>query len=169
MKKFLSFLSGLLFAATSLIAQTTVFQEDFEPPSNDNNVLPTGTTNFAINTRLFVSGTQCDTAFVGTSGTSYLTTLPFSTVGYTNVLLNFSHICKIEFSDTAKIEVSVDGGVTWTKLKNEYLGIAQFSTQSYRFSANAYPEWLVNTNDAKPQQSWWRNELFDISAIAAGQ
>ena len=32
------------------------------------------------------------------------------------VVLSFKQICKIEFVDSAKIEVSVDGGITWAKL-----------------------------------------------------
>jgi len=171
MKKTLFLLVMLAVTAMSS-AQTIVFHENFDPASNADSVTTSGSTNFSINTRLFNSSPQCDSLEVSMSGVSYMTSQSFSTVGFPNVVLEFSHICKIEIFDTAKIQVSIDGGVTWVQLTTQYInpGDAQFSNQSYRFSANTYPTlWLPGTATAKPQQSWWRNEIFDISGIAANQ
>jgi len=163
----------VMLAVTALSnAQTIVFHENFDPPSNADSVLTSGTANFTVNTRLYTSSPQCDTLEVPLNGLCYMTSQPFSTIGSSNVVLQFSHICKIEVFDTAKIEVSVDGGTTWVKLTTQYTnpGDAQFSTQGYRFSSNTYPTlWIPATPTLKPTQSWWRNEVFDISGLAANQ
>ncbi|HOY30414.1 MAG TPA: CARDB domain-containing protein [Bacteroidales bacterium] len=167
MKKFL-FLLMLLITATMTNAQTVVFHENFEPASNADSVTASGNPLFAINARLFHSGTQCDSSYAAVGDTSYLTTQSFSTVGYPVVYLNFSHICKVQLQDTAKVEVSVNGG-PWIKLTTQYINQpgSQFVAQTYHFSAGTYPlVWLPGTPTEKPQQSWWKNEMFDISAIA---
>ena len=98
MKKFLFFFV-LLFTASLLNAQTIVFQENFDPPTNDDLVTASGALyNFSINTRLFHSGTQCDSTPVSPSGVASLTTNSFSTIGFAYVFLNFSHICKVELT-----------------------------------------------------------------------
>lgn len=39
----------------------------------------------------------------------------FSTTGLNFVLFDFSQICKIEFTDKAELEYTIDGGVNWVK------------------------------------------------------
>ncbi|HNW88659.1 MAG TPA: GEVED domain-containing protein [Bacteroidales bacterium] len=168
MKKLL-FLLMLLLATTLSNAQTTIFFEDFDPPSGADLVTPSGASNFAINTRLHYSGTQCDSLKAPLNGISYLTTQSFSTMGSTNVMLKFAHICKVEIFDTAKVEISVNGGA-WIKLTTQYVnpGNSQFLNQTYRFCAATYPvDWWATNDTIKPQQSWWKYETFDISALAA--
>ncbi|HNX07572.1 MAG TPA: hypothetical protein PKL96_08315, partial [Bacteroidales bacterium] len=58
----------------------------------------------------------------------------------------------------------------WIKLTTQYInpGNSQFSNQTYRFCAATYPvDWVASDDTIKPQQSWWKNEIFDISALAA--
>ncbi|HOY30413.1 MAG TPA: CARDB domain-containing protein [Bacteroidales bacterium] len=168
MKKLL--LVMLLFAISTLaIAQTIHFHENFDPGSGPDSVTATGSPTFAINTRLYYSGTQCDSLKTPVNSISYLTTQPFSTVGSNNVLLKFAHICKVEIFDTAKVEISVNGG-PWIKLTTQYInpGNSQFLNQSYRFCAATYPvDWVAANDTIKPQQNWWRYEMFDITALAA--
>ena len=168
MKK-LVFLLAMLMATAFSNAQTVHFFEDFDPPSGADLVTPSGSSNFAINTRLHYSGTQCDTLKAPLNGISYLTTQSFNTTGSNNVLLKFAHICKVEIFDTAKVEISVNGG-PWIKLTTQYInpGNSQFSNQSYRFCAATYAvDWVASNDTIKPQQSWWKYEIFDISALAA--
>jgi len=98
-----------------------------------------------------------------------LTSNSFSTAGNNYVVLNFKQICKIEFTDTAKIEVSVDNGATWTQVtgtNSTYLGSADFINQGNRFSELSYGIWAPGTTTA-PASNWWQNESFDISVLAA--
>ena len=163
----------VMLAVTALTnAQTLVFHENFDPPSNADSVTASGTANFTVNTRLYTSSPQSDSLEVPMNGLCYLTSQPFSTMGSSNVMLQFSHICKIEIFDTAKIEVSVDGGATWVRLTTQYInpGDANWNTQGFRFSANTYSTlWVPGTPTLKPQQSWWRNEVFDISVLAGNK
>ncbi|HNZ42216.1 MAG TPA: CARDB domain-containing protein [Bacteroidales bacterium] len=168
MKKLL--LVMLLSVMTTLaIAQTIHFHENFDPVSGPDSVTATGSPTFTVNTRLYYSGTQCDSLKAPLNSVSYLTTQPFSTVGSNNVLLKFAHICKVEIFDTAKVEISVNGG-PWIKLTTQYInpGNSQFLNQSYRFCAATYPvDWVASNDTIKPEQSWWKYEMFDISALAA--
>jgi len=171
MRKVLFLLVMLLVTALAN-AQTIVFHENFDPPSNADSVTASGTANFTVNTRVYTSSPQSDSLEVPMNGLCYLTSMPFSTIGSSNVMLQFSHICKIEIFDTAKIEVSVDGGATWVRLTTQYInpGDANWSTQGFRFSANTYSTlWVPGTPTLKPQQTWWRIEVFDISALAGNQ
>ncbi|HPB24550.1 MAG TPA: GEVED domain-containing protein, partial [Bacteroidales bacterium] len=168
MKKLL-LLMAVLFGAAFTNAQTILFHENFDPTSGPDSVTATGTPTFAINTRLHYSGTQCDSLKTPLNNVSYLTTQSFSTVGSTNVLLKFAHICKVEIFDTAKVEISVNGG-PWVKLTTQYInpGNSQFLNQSYRFCAATYAvDWWASNDTIKPDQTWWKLETFDISALAA--
>jgi hypothetical protein len=173
MKKFLFFLA-LLFAASVLSAQTIVYHENFDPTSNADSVDVSGATNnFAINTRLFHSGTQCDSTLVSANDTAFLTTHSFSTMGFGYVFLNFSHICKIELLDGGEVQVSTDNGLTWTNLTGAHYvnpGNSQFVTNGNKFNSNTYPlDWAPATGTTKPTNIWWKNESFNISALVGNQ
>ena len=66
----------------------------------------------------------------------------------------------------ATIEVSNDGGTTWTQLTtcSEYLGTSSFCGSAHKFTAASYLAWDPVNNATQPQQSWWRTEAFDVSA-----
>ena len=167
MKKIL--LTAFLFVAfISTQAQTTVFRETFELPSEADSVTSTGTPAWTINTALSAEGAQSYTAPVGTATTTYLETDAFNTVGNTFIKLQFSHIAKIEFFDSGTIEVSNDNGATWTQLTcPEYLGQGTFCQSGNKFASNTYLQWDPANPTAQPQNSWWKSEEFDISAFAA--
>lgn len=173
MRKFLLLLLGLVFGL-AIQAQTVIYHENFEAPSLGDSVTPSGTPSpWAINTRLFAEGARCDSNFVQASDTSYLVTSVINCTGYANVVLKFSHICKIEVTDAAEIEVSINNGA-WIKLTTQYVnpGNSQFITNGYKFTSTTYTSpdvwsWAVGT--AKPLNSWWMPEQFDISALAGNQ
>ena len=152
----------------SVFAQTVVFNEDFE---SGLSVTSSGTPVWAVSTNLFNSGSKSDSNRVATNDTSYLTTNAFNTVGNSFVILEFAHICKIESQDAAEIQVSNNNGVSWTTLtETEYLGTGLFTASTgNKFTANTYSGWLSGNNGAIPASSWWRNEQFDISSIAANE
>lgn len=178
MKKILLFLFAV-FISQILAAQTVVFHESFELPSGGDSVVTSAdsagfaTTNFqpwSLSTHLAKSGVRSDSNRVQTGKTIYLTTNSFSTLGNNFVTLEFAHICKLVFADGGIVEVSNNDGLSWTLLNtNHYLGSAAMSSLG-RFSENSYGNsWLPGDSLTNPTATWWRNEIFDISAIAANK
>lgn len=150
-------------------AQTIVYSEDFE---STLKLTSGGTPAWALNTALQNAGVNSYHGTVDVGDTSWFYTDAFATTGNSFVVLTFSHICKIEFFDAGIIEVSIDGGNTWTMLtETEYLGNGTFNALSgNKFTAVAYgTDWQVSTNTAVPDNSWWKDETFDISAMAGNQ
>ena len=150
----------------TLNAQTTAFIETFDLPSGADSVTTFGTPGWATTTAYSVSPAQSFTNSVPLGSNNYFETNTFSTVGNTFVLLEFEHICKIEFFDAATIEVSNDGGATWTQLTcPQYLGGGTFCASGNKFASNAYLLWDPANPAATPQASWWQSETFDVSSF----
>ncbi len=157
-------------AAAQLV---NIFHEDFELPgladSMLNSSVPVAGYAFSINTRLHTgqNSLRSDSCQVKAGNTVYLTGIPFSTSGMSLIYLVFDHICKIDFLDNATVEVSANGGVTWTQLTNsQYLGSGQFAASGNKFSVATYPQaWLLANAAAVPQNSWWKTETFNLSAV----
>lgn len=148
--------------------QSVVFRENFEAPSLADSVISSPLNAWAISSKLSASGFKSDSCQVVYQDTAHLTTNSFSTIGMQYVILNFDHICKIEFFDAAFIEISTDNGATWTSLTSgHYLGGGQFGAIGNKFNATSYTDWLPVNNNAVPTNQWWKNETFDISSIAA--
>ena len=165
MKHILLFIVFAIVSTLSLRAQS--FNEDFEGIVNMTST-STGTGQWGLNTRLFSQGSKSDSIFVTQSDTSYLTmTNSVNMVGQSAVYLEFDHICKIEFFDSAYIEVSNNNGTTWQRVQGiHYLGSSNFSLFD-RFTELAYNlDWGGN-NAITPEQSWWKAERFDISTYVA--
>ncbi|MBN2729636.1 MAG: right-handed parallel beta-helix repeat-containing protein [Bacteroidales bacterium] len=165
--------SLLLFAVLTLsvlvgFAQTIAFEEDFE--SGSYVVTSSGSTTWDINSRIQAGGLYSDSCVVAFASSSYLTTNQIVTTGNSSVILEFKHICKIEpIFDGGQIEYSLDGGITWVALTStEYLGAGSFT--SNKFTAQSYAgDWQASTHTALPQNTWWKTEQFDLSALAGNQ
>jgi hypothetical protein len=161
----------VLAASLTLNAQSIVFYENFESPSLADSVASTGTPGYSpwgINSRVSKTGINCDSATVSMGDTAYLSTITFSTLGMSFVSLTFSQICKIEFFDAAEIWVSTNGGITWQKLTQaHYTGSGQFSVNGNKFTSTSYVDWLPGTPSALPSNTWWKDESFDLSSVAA--
>ena len=167
----------VLFLSFSYItqAQTVAYHENYELPSLDDSVSysSTPTTGYVwnINTRLHhgTSSLRCDSCQVKAGTTIYQTSSTFSTVNNTYVVLSFSQICKIDFLDIATIEVSNNGGTTWTQLTSaHYTGTGGYAQNGNRFASNSYGNlWQPSNNAALPANTWWRTETFDISPLLA--
>ncbi len=166
MKNFFIFLAIVLLG-TSLQAQTVKFFEDFE--TLPLNVSSSGTSTWDRSSALQYSGSYCDTAtFINIGDSAILTTDAIDITGYSNILLDFQHICKTEFFDGGYIELSNDNGVTWSRLTDSiYLGEGQFGNLGHRFSSTSYAlDWEASDYGAIPTNDWWKNEKFDLSAYS---
>lgn len=170
--KILYILINLLFSllfSFSLSSQSILFNENFE---GILQVTPTGIPVWSINNNLQVSGTNSYHNAVAINTTTYFETPALNLTGFPNVFLEFSHICKIEINDSARIFISVDDGVNWQVLpQNTYLGTGLYFINNMEgFCSGSYiVTWLTGNHAAIPTNSWWKNEKFDVSSIAANQ
>lgn len=173
MKRWIIFPIICAFNAITILAQTNAFHENFEPPSYADSVISTqtipGIDDWAVTSILSAGGLYSDSCSTITGATSYLTSDTFSTLGKFVVHLDFDHICKVEFLDVAKLEISVNNGVNWTQLGgNEYLGSSLNFPSLSRFTSSAYGnDWLPGDNTAIPDNTWWKHEKFDLSNLVS--
>ncbi|MCX6272880.1 MAG: dockerin type I domain-containing protein [Bacteroidetes bacterium] len=174
MRKIIFLAFCLFFFLQESFSQVILFHEDFEAPGGDDSVVSTTliptVNDWGLNTRLYCGAYSqvCDSCQVKPSSITYLTTENFSTHGYPQVILYFDQICKVDFMDMATIQVSIDGGLTWTQLTGQqYLGTGQFQANGNHFAANSYGNlWQPASPAALPLNPWWRLETFDISNLA---
>ena len=161
-----------LFITVILNAQNLRFYETFEQPSGADSVttVSTSATNqWGITSHLASSGSRADSAKCSPDDTLTLTTDAFNTNGDSYVMLEFDHICKIEYFDKAIIEVSPDNGNTWTKLlSTHYLGNSNnFGSNGHLFNVQSYGSAWHSGQTMTPTNNWWKHEIFNISSIAA--
>jgi hypothetical protein len=155
---------------------SVLFHENMEQPSGCDSMVSStvssGSPDWNINGSLYASpGIQSIHGVVGLGVITSLVSGTFSTIGQDSVVLKFRQICKIEFTDMANIEVSENGGVTWTTLTgSEYLGTGLFQTNGNRFASNSYWNvWLPNNYSALPLNTWWKEEVFNVSSLVANK
>lgn len=168
MKK-LIFTFSMIIMSVMAFGQVCYWHEDMEGPALDS-VSSSGAPGFAINTTYPHWDTQSVLGTYNSGDSAVLTTvdIDLASGGYSFVILNFWHICKIPFFDQGIIEVSNDGGATWTKLTQaQYLGTSAFGGQGNKFTEAAYPAWQPGNAAALPDSSWWKHESFDISLLVA--
>lgn len=156
-----------MLAFLGSVAQTVVYSENFDPPSGPDSISTSGNPLWTTNNILSVSSPQSFWSSVSINDTSIFVTDTFSTVGNSFVIMNFEHICKIEFFDFGIIEASNDGGATWVPLNcANYLGGSTFCGSGNKFTSIAYPTvWLPGNPAAIPDNTWWQSESFDLSSI----
>ena len=100
-----------------------------------------------------------------------LTTGNYNCFDYTKVYLRFSQICKVSPRDAVRIEYRINNAA-WQRFSapfTVYMGNAtNFLTTG--FNAASYGnDWKANDSTAVPQNSWWRDELFDVSYGVGGE
>lgn len=170
MKKLL-FTFSMIMMSVMAFGQQCYWHEDMEGPALDS-VSSIGAPGFAINTTYPHYDTQSVLGTYNTGDSAILTTadIDLATNGYSFVILNFWHICKIPFFDQGLVEVSNDGGATWTQLTSaQSIGGTggAFGGQGNKFTEAAYPAWQPGNATALPDSSWWKFESFDISLLVA--
>ena len=173
-------------------AQTQIYLENFDGTlhvTNGGSAMPAVTSSWFLNS-VFPNGNPAFTSAPnayrdtvpagGASAFNYFITDPFDCSGNGYVAFQFNQICKISPVSQASIEVSIDGGANWTTLtsthyrtnfyhpgSNNFFGVGG---KNY-FSSAAYGPtgWYPAQPTLIPDSTWWRNEIFDISSIAANQ
>lgn len=172
MKKIIFTISLVLVALISH-SQGCFWHENFDAPSLGDSVTSSssaGNPGWSICSRVSTSPNNCDSAFVDLNDTVYLRTSVIDFTGLTFALLDFNHICKTDFFDVAKLEISTDGGINFTQIIcANYLGTGNFCGQNNQFSAASYGVWLPVDTDAVATNAWWKHETFDISSLVANQ
>jgi hypothetical protein len=183
----------LLVALTSCISLSisaqvdTLYRETFDDPVDSVTNFLTGTSTINWNDTTNLSITSPESYHVPANGTagseSSFVTDSFSTVGYSFVFLDFYHICKIYQTNSGIIRISTDGGNTYTQFQGNsfgsanvlYLGTSNwnsagvFNQASYNIPNQGINDWFSGPNtNITPQQSWWKQESYDISDLALG-
>jgi hypothetical protein len=85
-------------------------------------------------------------------------------LGLSNVQLRFKHICKISPSDSAKVQIKLNViGAVWEDIPYScYQGTAT-NYLNNGFDAASYSLWQSRDSLAFPNNSWWKEEVFDLS------
>jgi hypothetical protein len=172
MKQLLLFFLAVMLSYFAKTQTVNVYHENFESPSNGDSVssstVPAGGSDWTLTSNLAYQGAFSDSMQVQTGKIVYLTTTSMSTVGKTVVYLKFAQICKVFYGDGGFVEVSPDGGTTWVSLTDaHYKGSGVFTGN--RFCESSYVSDWTTDSAAIPNNTWWKQELFDISAIAANK
>lgn len=183
-KRFYLFVSLVLFSVVASAQPVNLppgtriaYFTSFEQPAALDCVVLGGVPLWQIDTAYRVPGPvgQAIRGRLTNNGSSWMTTKSFNTTGSFKVLLSFSHIAKLEFQDSAIVQVSVDGGATFINLTGQnciYLGASSNFRTFNRFNQVSYPnptDWNSAQLGAIPTNAWFRRELFDITTIASNQ
>ncbi|MCF6306994.1 MAG: choice-of-anchor J domain-containing protein [Flavobacteriaceae bacterium] len=139
--------------------------EDFESGftyfdnASGNNV------DFTIETTIINGGTNSvHNAHTSSNTNILLETGILDLSGTTAAQIDFWHIAKTEGGwDKCYVEISTDGGATYTALPNSaYLGAANgYDTNGY-FHEDSYADW--GTTDVPAINAWWKKESFSLAA-----
>ncbi len=169
MKKLLTVAFSLL-ALCQLNAQTVVYSEGFEGVSPA--VTATPALSWDVTTTVASNGNRSDTSTVVLNDTTFLTTNTFSTVGNTFITLEFDHICLIEFFDEAILQVSTNGGSSWTTVTNSnsiYQSVPPGSSGwvgTGKWNFTSYGNW---SSAPTHSNALWQHEWFDVSGLLSNQ
>ena len=93
----------------------------------------------------------------------------YDLTNYAYAYLRFSHICKVSDSDEVTIEYKEDYvGSKWTKIPaTDYKGNSLTYRRTGQFNQASYSTWKSNDMMARPENSWWKTESFNISEDVA--
>ena len=173
------------FAALAQCADSvTLFFENFDGPTHKMRSIPLNNAPnddwFLIDT-LYASPSKCYHSplydYDAQESPAYIDSIPFSP-GRNKVYLSFKHICKIHTLDDAEIwyRYTLPGNTftIWQQLpfsatSSHYYGDATGTAITYnKFTQNVYPEWQSGNINAQPTNSWWKNEMIELTDYING-
>ncbi len=188
MRKFILLFCAVGFLSFTAHSQVTLYNENFDtlphnviqgqvgaPPlmwNDTNNIFRSAGQSFHLQpSRATPPQTPTEIWFETPS---------FSTVGNPYVFMEFTHICKLYFLNSGKVEISTDGGTVWNVIDEIYYkgstagpgqyrsnpvgtGAEQFNESTYFGQSNL---WQFQTNST-PTNAWWVTEQFDLTGAAS--
>ena len=168
MKRFFMLFCGLIISLQIANAQAVVVgSENFDGSTHTFTSTPGTAWTTSYNPyNLAVSGTKSIWSEVpfGTGDSVILTTPVYDCSNYAYVSLRFSHICKVSPVDEVRVEYKLNNvGAQWQVLPaKSYKGnAANYGTTG--FNAASYSIWNAADSLAMPANSWWKEEMFDLS------
>ncbi len=167
MKKYLFFCLGVLLSLQNSYSQIVLFaNENFD--GNTISLFPSSTSSWKIDANYYTSSPNSYLGVIPNMvGDSIILSTPpydFYKDGYSEVYLQFKHICKISPQDILRIEYKIGGSIWQPIPADAYTGMSSKYITSGGFNANSYPEWIPNDSLVRPDNdSWWRAESFDMS------
>ena len=168
MKKFIMLFCGLIISLQIANAQAVVVgSENFDGSTHTFTSTPGTAWTTSYNPyNLAVSGTKSIWSEVpfGTGDSVILTSPIYDCSNYAYVSLRFSHICKVSPMDEVRVEYRLNNvGAQWQALPaNTYKGGAS-NYGVTGFNAASYTIWNASDSLAMPANSWWKEEMFDLS------
>jgi hypothetical protein len=157
-----------IFMATIAVSQPVTITENFDGNIINFNASPAHV--WERDTNYYASAPAAYLGMVpnNTRDVAFLETPLYNMTAYNYVLLRFKHICKISPQDIVRLEYRI-GAQAWRPIPaGTYMGNAE-NYGAKGFSAASYNEWEADDSLAFPSQSWWKEELFDISFEVGGE
>jgi hypothetical protein len=140
--------------------------EDFESGLEKFDNTAGNSANWQTNNALFHSGeASAWNSYSANNNNSLIQQCVMDLTLYDNPHVSFYHIAKTEaVNDKAFVEVSTDLGENWSALSGlDYHGASEnFATKGY-FDETCYSDW--GTGNQTPTNSWWKQEVFDLSSF----
>ncbi|MDX5426726.1 MAG: T9SS type A sorting domain-containing protein [Bacteroidota bacterium] len=175
-----------VFAFVSAWAQPidTLYEERFEVTpyqivtgNTSGNAYTWHDTTFA---RVPGGGTKSLHAQIRPQDSIFFETSSFDCTGKFFVRLSFAHICKIQALQSGFVQISTNNGATWTTLDSAsykaasplYPSVEYFNELSYPNAPGIIGHWdgpTFSGTGTNPTNSWWKDELFDLTPWAANQ
>mgnify|MGYP000686982750 CR=1 FL=1 len=184
MRKLLLLTAFLSFSIFTNAQINTALFEDFEAPSLEdkvdstysvqlNNMTVSNNWPFSISQQVSTSGTNCYKAQGKDGNSSFFRTISFSTIGNRYTKLTFNHIAKVSNLNQCRLDYSVDGGQSWSPVPaSAYNGpsvafqvTGYFNESSYFTLGDPWFNGVYTGANSIPNNSWWRNEVFDLSDL----
>jgi hypothetical protein len=171
MRKQIILALGMLMILSAVYSQSSVtYPENFD--GNTINFVSSPALGWKIDSNYYASANKSIRGVVpNMPGDSIVLTSPvYDFSDYDGVSLRFKHICKISPSDVARIEYRISGQ-NWAPIQaSTYMGSSKMYTNSNTlFNTNAYLEWMLGDSLTLPEQSWWKDEIFDLSFETGGE
>ncbi|MDD4208795.1 MAG: hypothetical protein PHI52_00460, partial [Bacteroidales bacterium] len=165
MKRILFVICFGLLSYFSQAQYTTVANESFTTTIPSGwSVIPTG--GWVINNTLSVSSPTSALGFIPNSnGDSVELISPwYDLTNFAYAFLQFSQICKVTSSDLCQIKYQELAMPGWKVVPtSSYQGSDASAYAGAKFSQQSYTTWQANDSLATPNNSWWKEESFDVS------